>query len=453
MAVALKKIKSPADEGAQINDNFRRLKDALGSLTGTVKTPGTPGAAGVPGKSALALQGTHANRSTAPNFAWKFPVGTEFYETDRTSVYVNEDRTGTVSVVGTALTWTAGDLFDATLVGAPISVGGFGTSVTTFTDSTHISVSAAPPGGGAYKVAGGKWIWLTGFYEDVFASRPSSSGHDMSKFDVGFVFRASDYRAAWRWEIDDPALFTFKWVRLYGLYDDVFANRPTGLSASPDLGSDEGFLFYATNRNHTWRWSANPSNFWVVQPQLSIPMQGTISPDQKPSLGANDSGFLFYSTDFDRTYLWTGAAWIDAPEQRPRFETGMFAVDPGLGWHILDGSTVTASKADGTTQSIVLANLATPAYAKLGTSATGVNAASGATTSDSAGTPAGTFAGNLDTTSAPSATVAVQSGAGTTVATSTHTHTVTPDGTFTGTPMGTHSHGPNTLELRNLVFL
>jgi hypothetical protein len=37
--------------------------------------------------------------------------------------------------------------------------------------------------------------------------------------------------------------------------------------------------------------------------------EGTLSPDQRPSLGATNGGFLFWSTDFSLLYLWTGGAW------------------------------------------------------------------------------------------------------------------------------------------------
>jgi len=229
----------------------------------------------------------------------------------------------------------------------------------------------------------------------------------------------------------------------------------------------------------------------------SFPVQGgtiwgTLSPDTKPTtLGPQDVGKLFYAVDFDRTFRWTGYAWVNAPGEDPQCEIRFFSgdQDPGLGWHLCNGATITRSKNDGTTINVTVPDYTTSAYIKAGIAASiGPNAAAGASSSDSAGTPAGTistptFTGSaLGThahelpfvfsgsnlilctsfsTGANRTMVTTFLGAGTSgslaVEKSNTISAGTPAGTistptFTGSALGGHSHSANTLELRNSVL-
>lgn len=116
----------------------------------------------------------------------------------------------------------------------------------------------------------------------------------------------------------------------------------------------------------------------------------------KPAdLGATDAGFLFYATDYAHTWRWTGSAWEYAPGDRASGEFAYFMADPGTGWRLCDGATVTRTKSDATTASVTLPNETGGVYRKGGSYTGTVNVAvaatvSGTTDAVSAGTPAGT---------------------------------------------------------------
>lgn len=271
------------------------------------------------------------------------------------------------------------------------------------------------------------------------------------------------------WETDRRILYIRRtvsgapaWVYAAGIYRDTFANRPT----VTDVGGTNsvGYFFYSTDRTHTWR---SDGTSWIVAPQFSAEMRGTLSPDQKPGgFGANDTGFLFYSTDFNHTFRWDGAAWVLASGEMPPGFIGGFAIDPGTGWQLCDGTATTRSTSAGATAAVTVPNYAggNASYVKFTTVLNaGPVAASGATagesahthgggtlntSSDSAGTPTGTNGNN-------SATQVVTSGVGVTVAAEPHAHV------FTGNAMAvhahasisgntgagtSHTHGPGTLE-------
>ena len=202
------------------------------------------------------------------------------------------------------------------------------------------------------------------------------------------------------------------------------------------------------------------NNLWAYLAGTALATQATL-----PTLGATDAGALYSVTDYGHLLRWSGSAWGWGPGEAGGGFVSSFLVAPSAsGWHLCDGSSVNRLNSDGTVSAVTLPNYTTAAYLKLGiTASVGPNAASGNTDSVSAGTPAGSntapsFTGASDTTGFESATVAVQSGAGTTVAAQNHTHDVTPTGTvsapvFTGTALAGHQHGPGTLELDNTVLL
>ena len=113
----------------------------------------------------------------------------------------------------------------------------------------------------------------------------------------------------------------------------------------------------------------------TVRPRGSevLMKQGTLEPDQRPSLHSKDAGFLFYSTDFVRLYVWTGTAW--AAIQPDMKAVSFFTAAPSTnGWHLCDGSTgVRCSKPDGTTELIDLPLLTGGSDLKGGTSYSGPN--------------------------------------------------------------------------------
>ena len=269
------------------------------------------------------------------------------------------------------------------------------------------------------------------------------------------------------YETDRTVLFlarvlngSLQWTWLAGTMLGTFTTdqRPTDLAEA-----DEGFMFSATDDLHTWRWSGS---VWVLLPELSSPMRGTLSPDQKPSLTANDIGFLFYSTDFAHTYRWTGSAWEQAPGD-DRIGSFLYTdgvVSPGTGWQLCNGSATTRSTPTGGTAAVTVPDYSIASYVKGATVASlGPNAASGVTASTTAtnnaiatGVTVDSNTTGVDTDS--HTTVAVQSGAGTTVLNGPLDHIITDSGHAHGITDPTHNHtqnahnhGPGTLELRNTV--
>jgi hypothetical protein len=154
-------------------------------------------------------------------------------------------------------------------------------------------------------------------------------------------------------------------------------------------------------------------------------MRRALLNDKPGDLGAADDGFEFWADDFRHVWGWTGSAWeyLDTP-------SGIFvftSLDPGTGWALCDGSTVTRSTSAGGSASVTLPDLR-GAYAKgaAAYSATVVAATDGSITGSTGTTsPSGTING-------PGTTV--QSGTGATVAAVGGSVTV-----------AAHSHPPGTL--------
>ncbi len=236
---------------------------------------------------------------------------------------------------------------------------------------------------------------------------------------------------------------------------DTWANLP------PAPSRPIGDLFWASDRTVLYMVQAvSGANTWVYTTGTArTTLAGIIT-----GLGTNDAGFLNFITDYSHTLRWSGSAWTWAPADDGSDYYRMYENAPsGFGasaWQVCDGSIVARLNPDGTTTNVTVPNLTTAAYLKGGTAAAAVAAASGRTTSDSAGTPAGTnsapaFTGTPGTTGNDGDVgVNIASAGATLVALNPHTHTFTPAGTvaapaFAGNALAGHDHGPNTLELRN----
>jgi hypothetical protein len=179
-------------------------------------------------------------------------------------------------------------------------------------------------------------------------------------------------------------------------------------------------------------------------------------------LGTDDTGLLQWVTDYSHMLAWGGAAWGPSWGKGDPMspEYGLFENAPsGFGanaWQVCDGSTVAILSPDGTTSNATVPNVTTARYLKVSTTAAAVAAASGHTTSDSGGIPAGTvsqptFTGDAvaaaSTAASPDLVAADGTAAGVSPVT-TATGTVSQP-TFTGSALAGHNHGPNDLELTN----
>ena len=146
--------------------------------------------------------------------------------------------------------------------------------------------------------------------------------------------------------------------------------------------------------------------------------------DIPAALTEEDEGYLYYAADYKRQYYWNGTAWERAPGEAPH-HYAWFDADPGDGWALADGSSVTQTTDDGGTESHNVVDLI-GYYVKGASSVAGPNAAVApgftdpAISTDAAGITT-TDSGNASI-GGPSATTIVQAGAGATVASSGHNH-------------------------------
>jgi hypothetical protein len=209
-----------------------------------------------------------------------------------------------------------------------------------------------------------------------------------------------------------------------------------------------GSLFYETDRTTFYQVQ---NGIWIWVNGLFIEELANIPTD----LGADDEGFLFYASDYAHTWRWDGSAWAYAPGDRVSGEFAYFSADPGVGWAMCDGSSVTRTLTDATTASITLPDAqgvyikAAAAYSNA-TVLASAPTLTGSVTSASAGTPSGTvtstFAGGSVATGPPSATTLITQGTSgsVSVASSGHTHDVSLAGTvastFVGDPLTAHNH-------------
>jgi hypothetical protein len=384
------------------------LEEALADVEAHAPDTLSPAASGQP---PTILYGLHDDRTALA--IQRLAEGTLFYETDRAAIYqLQDDGTGVIE-------WWL--VMCRPLRTADAKPGDLGNNDAGFTWFDQVE-------GIYWRWSGGVWNYYIGSYVNTYANMPAAA-----EADRGFLFIASDYgEHVWRKGASAFELIEGMGGPMYG----TAAERATVAAA---LGAnDTGFRFVTTDQGwQTWRWVGSGLVFALL-PGSGEPMRGTLSPDQKPTLGVNDAGFLFYSTDFDRTYRWTGTAWADAPDQPKRGTIAYFPVTihadfaPGTGWQLCDGTAgVTRSTPTGGTTTFTAPDLTTAnRFLRSVSGATGGTGGS-ATTHTHPVNPPSTASG------APSATVAVQSGTGTTVATDTHAHSTDIASFDSGTPSGT----------------
>lgn len=149
------------------------------------------------------------------------------------------------------------------------------------------------------------------------------------------------------------------WQYLGGIYLSSATDRPADLG-NADLGAVFQQHDYA-NGNLQWWWTG--ANWYADGVQ-----RGAIA--SLPAASNALAGSYYEATDYDRVYLCTGAAWVDAPGEPTRGQVGLFTADPGTGWQVCDGSTVTRSTSAGGTTSVTVPNLTVGYIAGFGATAT-----------------------------------------------------------------------------------
>jgi hypothetical protein len=199
--------------------------------------------------------------------------------------------------------------------------------------------------------------------------------------------------------------------------------------------------------------------------------QGALADLPDPAkLTQRNHGLKYYATNYDRWFIfaWDHAtktgAWYRAPGEAPHHYIWTDE-DPGVGWALCDGSSVTRSNDDGTTSSHTPKKLTDGRYIKGGTAVAGPNAATapgltGETADESSHTHAvdhdhGSFSSGLEQQAGVTAGTGAQLAAA-----GNHTHAVDPPA-YSG-PSGAgsaHRHGAGTLavnaagEPANVVLL
>lgn len=189
------------------------------------------------------------------------------------------------------------------------------------------------------------------YLEGTHADRLDEAS-DPGEFGLGTYFYETDRQVLYQARLvklvdpahpTDPPVPTPCWVYISGTMRDTLANKPT------DLG-------HATWTNHN-----------------------------------EDTGFLFYATDYAHTWRWTGTTWEYAPGDRSSGEIAWFTANPGTGWVLCNGSSVTRTTATAGTSAFTTPNLI-GAYAKGASTYTGTLVAtsngtiSGSTASEAAHT-------------------------------------------------------------------
>ena len=183
------------------------------SGNGLSPSGGGGGGGGTPISPPTVLTGTHANRlASYPSVL--YPQLAEFFESDRTSWYWVQDASGTVTVTGGVnVAWASGDHFINTgsgftaaqwPKGTRISVNGVTCFVNAVASPTSLTIQAATTNasGVSYSVASGRWVYLSGMYSDVYASKPSDLGendYQSGTLANGFKFFAADYSRGFEW--------------------------------------------------------------------------------------------------------------------------------------------------------------------------------------------------------------------------------------------------------------
>jgi len=157
--------------------------------------------------------------------------------------------------------------------------------------------------------------------------------------------------------------------------------NPGTPAGQPGSKNGPGTFFYETDRGVLYQSRlvidpATPDDppvpAWVY---VSGTMRNTLANKPtdlgwKPTNKTVDTGFLFYATDYAHTWRWTGTTWEFAPGDRFSGEIAWFALPLGTGWALCDGSPTTMTTPTATTVAVNTPNLI-GAYAKGATGYTG----------------------------------------------------------------------------------
>ncbi len=135
-------------------------------------------------------------------------------------------------------------------------------------------------------------------------------------------------------------------VAAHNSVGQVFAGtHAERLASYPAAKYSDGTLFYETDRFVLY---VDVSGVWNYAAGTSRSMQNALPAD----LGAADIGFLTWVTDYQHLLWWAGQGWGWGPGESGSGMVESFAVAPGSGWTICDGSEATILQADGTTLAI-----------------------------------------------------------------------------------------------------
>jgi hypothetical protein len=213
--------------------------------------PSPGGLPGIGGSQALVTEDTHAHR-LANFMAASLPVGSFYFETDRSVFYLNE-------AVGSKQ----------------------------------------------------QWVYVLGTQTGTAVTPSDTRPVDLGQYDQGYMFDATDLNVIFVWQWNTMAS-TGAWVPSPIVSPILFGTHSVRIGATrPAADYALGTLFYETDRNTLYVVESPAStNVWQVIPLGA--MQGTtITTDQRPTdLGPTyDVGFLFHSTDRGIIYYWTGTAW------------------------------------------------------------------------------------------------------------------------------------------------
>ena len=168
--------------------------------------------------------------------------------------------------------------------------------------------------------------------------------------------------------VDERRLLTVPWVSLFqwilnigtriyleGTHADRIDDKNDPAQYRP------GTWFYETDRTVLYQVRIVGSDpVWVY---VAGTMRGLAVTDKPTDLGTYDTGFLFYAADYAHTWRWTGSTWQYAPGDRASGEIAWFTVDPGTGWALCNGTPTFRTLPNATTAAITPPNLIT-AYAK-----------------------------------------------------------------------------------------
>jgi hypothetical protein len=243
-----------------------------------------------------------------------------------------------------------------------------------------------------------------------------------------------------------PWVSFFRWITAEGTAAYLEGTHAERMETDP-ADYRAGTWFYETDRQVTYRVRyetlGTPPETTAVWQYAFGTMRAALS-GIPSGLTLFESGFLFYATDYAHTWRWTGLGWEYAPGDRASGEIGWFAADPGTGWALCNGTGTTRSLPNAGTAAFTTPNL-------IGRYGKGAAAYTGASLPGSGGSLTGAMAAAGDhahtiptfLTDNNGSSVTVQGGTGALVAPVAHQHYVSTNPPTSTT--GSHTHGLGTL--------